>query len=57
VIDAVRELEASGIYDETLAPGDKVRVANGVLADVAAVLLKRTPAAVGPRYSCRCSAE
>jgi hypothetical protein len=40
VIDAVREAEAKGAFDEALQPGDKVRIANGVLTDVAATLIR-----------------
>jgi hypothetical protein len=39
LIDAVREAEAKGAFDEALQAGDKVRIANGVLTDVAAILV------------------
>jgi hypothetical protein len=38
VIDAVKEAEARGDFDEILSPGDKVQLARGVLAGVKAVL-------------------
>jgi transcription antitermination factor NusG len=40
VIDAVREDEAAGAYDEHIIQGDTVKLANGVLKGVAAVLVR-----------------